>query len=153
MAALDRAEPLANPARASGEVRLAFFFNGCGSWIPIGLVAIVAGMVVATSSGDGWLFLLTASSGTMLGYAAVVYAMFLYLVAKERSPWLERHEDGAMWLILVLVGLPIPLLVSVPVLSGYGLAVLGAALILTPPAIYILGELMAGLLRFLNEGS
>ena len=92
---------------------MALVLNGCGGWMPIGVVAIVAGVVVAVGPGEGWLFLLTASSGTMLGYAAAIYAALLCDRMRERwsvqraarAPRTlgdglrrERRADRTMWL-------------------------------------------------------
>ena len=146
-------------------------YVGCFGWIPIGIVAIIAGIVVAVGSGDGRLFLLTTSSGTMLGYAAVIYAALLCDWVGERQSVQrallplrtlgdglrrERRADRVMWLVLLLtfllVGLPVPLLVTVPVLSGHGLAVLGAGLILTTPALLYMGMFLHAMHRFFTEG-
>lgn len=59
---------------------------------------------------------------------------------------------AGMWLILLLVGVPVPLLLTVPVLLGHGLAVLGATLILTSPALLIIWLFLHGAHRFFTEG-
>jgi hypothetical protein len=90
-----------------------------GGWIPIGIVAIVASVVVAVVAGDGRLFLLTAIGGTIVGYAVAIGAITTYLELDTR--WLRRgQQERAAWVILLSVGPAVALLLAVLFL-GHGL--------------------------------
>lgn len=80
-----------------------------GGWIPVGIVAIVAGIVVAFISGDWRLFLLTALGGTVAGYVVAIGAMITYLEVDSR--WLRHgQQERAAWAILLSVGPAVVLL-------------------------------------------
>ena len=87
-----------------------------GGWIPIGIVAIVAGIVVALISGDWWLILPIALGGTILGYIAAFGVSCGFDDLDIR--WLRTtHPDEAAWVIFLLVGPAVALLVAVLLLS------------------------------------
>lgn len=118
----------------SGAVYLSHALIGCGGGILVGIVAIVAGIVVAFGSGNWVLFGLTAFSGTILGYSAVIGALYAYDEVDHRWLRLGRVER-AWWAILLLVGVVAPLLVAALVLVrtelGFTLVVV-ATLIVGP---------------------
>lgn len=66
-----------------------------GGWIPIGIVAIVAGIVVAFISG-GWLLILPiALGGTTLGYLAALGASYAFDNVGIRWLRLGRPDESA----------------------------------------------------------
>lgn len=87
-----------------------------GGWIPIGIVAIVAGIVVAFISG-GWLLILPiALGGTTLGYLAALGASYAF--DNLDILWLRLgRPDESAWVIFLSVGPAVALVVAVLVLS------------------------------------
>ncbi|MEA2026221.1 MAG: hypothetical protein U9O18_05990 [Chloroflexota bacterium] len=87
-----------------------------GGWVPVGIVAIVAGIVVAFISGDWLAFLSIALAGTILGYIAAFGASYGFDELDIR--WLRLgRPDEAAWVIFLSVGPAVALLVAVLVLS------------------------------------
>ena len=105
---------------------------GCGGGILIGIVAVVAGIVVAFSSGNWVLFGLTAFSGTLLGYGALIGALYGYDELDHRWLRLGRVEH-AWWVILLLVGVAVPLLVAAVVRTDVGFTLVVVATLIVGP--------------------
>ena len=105
---------------------------GCGGGILVGIMAIVAGIVVAFSSGNWVLFGLTALSGMLLGYGALIGALYAYSEVDHRWLRLGRLER-AWWAILLLVGVAAPLLVAALVRTDRGFALVVVATLVVGP--------------------
>jgi hypothetical protein len=87
-----------------------------GGWIPSGIVAVVAGVVVALISGVWLQFLLVALGGTIMGYIAALGASYGFDQLDIR--WLRTGwPDGSAWVIFLTVGPAGALLVAILVLS------------------------------------
>jgi hypothetical protein len=85
-------------------------------WIPVGIVAIVAGIVVGFISGDWSQFLLIALGGTILGYVTAIVAVVSYVALDNRWLRLGRQVDAA-GVVFLSVGSAVPLLLAVLVLA------------------------------------
>lgn len=110
--------------RATGHCLPVFAHNqaarliGYFGWMPVVIVAIVAGIVVALILGDWWLFLLTALVGMVLGYVAVIGVWRIYLALDEALGGLRLgHPPVVATAIFLLVGPAVALLMAVLVLS------------------------------------
>jgi hypothetical protein len=88
---------------------------GCFGWMPIGIVAIVAGIVVALISSNWWLFLLIALGGTILGYLAILGVMIVYDWLDVR--WLRLGRQDDVGVILFFTGPVVALLIALLVLN------------------------------------
>ena len=84
-------------------------------WIPLGIVAVVAGVIVAVITEDWKLFWLASVWGTILGHLAVVGAMPVFDNLDIR--WLRTGQPDIAWFAIFLaVGPAVVLLVAVLVL-------------------------------------
>ena len=87
----------------SDSLRLSRDILLCGGSIPIGIVAIIAGIVVALISGGFLLFLPIAIGGTILGYIAALGVSCGFDELDIR--WLRLGwPDEYAWIIFLTVG-------------------------------------------------